>query len=99
MVCYGKFRHSEFAYDRRDQNFHVSGSTPVTRDGCRELWSQGYVNESLAPGRGKLQSVARQAKKDKSYTYPWIRGGKILMRKLVGDAVRVLKSMDDIAKL
>lgn len=58
-----------------------------------------YVNESLAPNRRRLLNAARQAKKDKGYTYLWIRGGKILMRKNPGDSVRVVSTMEDIISL
>lgn len=58
-----------------------------------------YVNESLAPGRRRLLNAARQAKKDNSYTYLWIRGGRILMRKSQGDPVKVISTMDDLKKL
>lgn len=58
-----------------------------------------YLNESLAPGRRRLFNAARQAKKEKSYTYLWIRGGRILMRKNPGDTVKVVTTMDDIMHL
>lgn len=58
-----------------------------------------YVNESLAPGRRRLLNAARQAKKDKAYTYLWIRGGKILMRKSAGDRVKVVTTLEDLANL
>lgn len=58
-----------------------------------------YVNESLAPGRRRVLNAARLAKKDNGYTYLWIRGGKILMRKDTGDAVQVITTMDDLKKL
>lgn len=58
-----------------------------------------YLNESLAPGRRRLLNAARQVKREKSYTYLWIRGGKILMRKNPGDSVKVVSTMEDIAHL
>ncbi|XP_054257563.1 uncharacterized protein LOC128982639 [Macrosteles quadrilineatus] len=58
-----------------------------------------YINENLCPGRRKVYTAARQAKKDKNYTYLWIRNGKILMRKDQSSSVCVITSMDDVAKL
>ncbi|XP_046662971.1 uncharacterized protein LOC124355861 [Homalodisca vitripennis] len=58
-----------------------------------------YVNESLSAGRRRLLNAARQAKREKWYTYLWIRGGKVLMRKSQGDTVKVLNSMDNISDL
>lgn len=58
-----------------------------------------YINESLAPGRRKLLNAARQAKRDKGYTYLWIRGGKILMRRNTGDNVKVVATLDDVENL
>ncbi|XP_046688830.1 uncharacterized protein LOC124374707 [Homalodisca vitripennis] len=58
-----------------------------------------YVNESFSAGRRRLLNTARQAKREKGYTYLWIRGGKVLMRKSQGDPVKVLNSMDNISDL
>ncbi|KAG8295271.1 hypothetical protein J6590_083669 [Homalodisca vitripennis] len=58
-----------------------------------------YVNVSLSAGRRRLLNAARQAKREKGYTYLWIRGGKVLMRKSQGDPVKVLNSMDNISDL
>lgn len=58
-----------------------------------------YVNESLAPGRRRLLNAARQVKQEKGYTYLWIRGGRILMRKNSGDSVKVISTMDDLLNL
>jgi hypothetical protein len=58
-----------------------------------------YVNESLSPARRRLLNAARQVKKDKNYTYLWIRGGKILLRKSSGDSVKVLSSLSDLDTL
>ncbi|KAG8308816.1 hypothetical protein J6590_100483 [Homalodisca vitripennis] len=40
-----------------------------------------YVNKCLFPARRRVLHAARQVKKEKGYTYLWIRGGKILLRK------------------
>lgn len=58
-----------------------------------------YVNESLSPARRRLLAAARQVKRDKAYTYLWIRAGKIFLRKNQGDPVKVLTAMDDLNKL
>ncbi|XP_046688588.1 uncharacterized protein LOC124374417, partial [Homalodisca vitripennis] len=75
---------------KRNLNTHDLGHTSRPADVV-------YVNESLAPGRRKLLNAARQVKKDKAYTYLWIRGSKILMRKNAGDRVKVVTTMDDLA--
>lgn len=68
--------------------------------GMREALAQVvYVNESLSPGRRRLLAAARQVKRDKAYTYLWIRAGKIFMRKSQGDPVKVLNVMDDLKNL
>ncbi|XP_046677581.1 uncharacterized protein LOC124365633 [Homalodisca vitripennis] len=58
-----------------------------------------YINESLSPGRRRLLNAAREKKSEKHYTYLWIRGGKILMRKAEGEPVKVVTSLADLDKL
>lgn len=58
-----------------------------------------YINESLCPGRRRLLNAARDKKTEKHYTYLWIRGGKILMRKSDGDPVKVITTQMDLEKL
>jgi regulator of replication initiation timing len=58
-----------------------------------------YINESLSPGRRRLLNAAREKKREKSYTYLWIRGGKILMRKADGEPVRAITCSADLDKL
>ncbi|XP_046684417.1 uncharacterized protein LOC124370167 [Homalodisca vitripennis] len=58
-----------------------------------------YINESLCPGRRRLLNAARVVKGEKQYTYLWIRGGKILMRKAEKAPVKVITSQADLAKL
>lgn len=58
-----------------------------------------YINESLSPGKRKLLAAARAAKKEKNYTFLWVRNGKIFMRKNQGDSVIVIQSMDTVANL
>lgn len=58
-----------------------------------------YVNESLSKGRRSLLNSAREKKDEKKYTYLWIRGGKILMRKADGTPVKIVKCRADLEKL
>ncbi|KAG8260555.1 hypothetical protein J6590_094385, partial [Homalodisca vitripennis] len=53
----------------------------------------------LSPGRRRLLNTAREKKSEKHYTYLWIRGGKILMRKAEGEPVKVVTSLADLDKL
>lgn len=58
-----------------------------------------YLNESLAPERRRVLALARRIKAEKGYKYLWIRNGKILMRKIDGQAVIVLETESDLSKL
>lgn len=58
-----------------------------------------YINESLCPGRRRILNAARDKKAEKHYTYLWIRGGKILMRKADGEPVKVVTNLADLDKL
>lgn len=58
-----------------------------------------YINESLCPGRRRLLNAARDKKREKNYTYLWIRGGRILMRKADGEPVKVVTTLADVEKL
>jgi hypothetical protein len=58
-----------------------------------------YINESLSPAKRRLLAAARAVKKEKNYTYLWVRNGKIFLRKNPGDSVIVITSMEQIAKL
>lgn len=58
-----------------------------------------YINESLCPGRRRILNAARELKKEKQYTYLWIRGGKILMRKADQAPVKVITTQADLDKL
>ncbi|KAG8298316.1 hypothetical protein J6590_018730 [Homalodisca vitripennis] len=55
-----------------------------------------YVHECLSPARRRLLHTARQVKKEKGYTYLWIRGGKILLRKDQGVKVKVVLTTADL---
>jgi hypothetical protein len=58
-----------------------------------------YINESLSPAKRKLFAAARVLKREKGYTYLWVRNGKIFMRKSQGDPVIVISSQEQIEKL
>jgi len=58
-----------------------------------------YVNESLSPSRRRLLQAARGIKEEKNYSFLWVRGGKILLRKVAGDKVHVITHMDDLTSL
>lgn len=58
-----------------------------------------YINESLSPSRRKLFLAARTIKNEKAYTYLWVRGGKIFMRKEDKMPVKVIGSAEDLEKL
>lgn len=58
-----------------------------------------YVNQSLTPAKRKLLKAARQCKKDKGYTYVWVNGGRIFVRKNEGDKAKEIKSDEDLDKL
>lgn len=58
-----------------------------------------YINESLSPGRRRLLNAARVVKKEKLYTYLWIRGGKIMMRKADIEPVIVVNPHADLERL
>jgi hypothetical protein len=58
-----------------------------------------YVNESLSPAKRKLLGAARAAKREKGYTYLWIRSGKIFLRKNQGDPVIIVNSMQQVEQL
>ncbi|XP_046679343.1 uncharacterized protein LOC124366786 [Homalodisca vitripennis] len=40
-----------------------------------------YINEALSQARRRLLAAARQVKKEKSFKYLWVRGGKLFLRK------------------
>lgn len=66
---------------------HLSTSNPI------------YVNESLSPARRRLFNAAKNVKTEKLYTFLWIRGGKILMKKDENGPVKVIRHMEDLDKL
>ncbi|XP_046679297.1 uncharacterized protein LOC124366740 [Homalodisca vitripennis] len=58
-----------------------------------------YVNEGLTQKRRKLLRDARVARREKNYTYLWVSGGRILMRKDPGSRVVQINSQEDINRL
>ncbi|XP_046384872.1 uncharacterized protein LOC124155198 [Ischnura elegans] len=71
----------------------------LTLEGTPPTDSPIYINESLCPGRRRLFSAAREAKKTKNYDFLWIRGGKIYLRKAEKHPAKLVLCMDDISKL
>lgn len=58
-----------------------------------------YINEYLSPYMKKLLYEAKTIKKDKAYSYIWVRNGKIYVKKTEGaDPIR-LRCLEDLAKL
>ncbi|KAG8303920.1 hypothetical protein J6590_106817, partial [Homalodisca vitripennis] len=53
-----------------------------------------YVNNSLTQANRKLLNTAREVKREKQYTYLWVRNGRIFMRKNPGDRFVVIDSME-----
>lgn len=58
-----------------------------------------YINESLSPARRKILNAARALKKEKGYTFVWVRDGRIFLRKNEGDPVIVASTMDQLSSL
>lgn len=58
-----------------------------------------YMNESLTPHRRKIFNEARALKKEKGYTFLWVRNGKILLRESEGSRVIAVTSSAQITKL
>ncbi|XP_039295346.1 uncharacterized protein LOC120353910 [Nilaparvata lugens] len=58
-----------------------------------------YLNECLSPARHTLFSAARKVKNEKNYSYLWVRGGKIFLRKEQGLSVITVTKMEDLEKL
>ncbi|XP_046685594.1 uncharacterized protein LOC124371301 [Homalodisca vitripennis] len=58
-----------------------------------------YVNESLSPERRRLLALAKAAKREKGYTFLWIRNGKIFLRKEEEAPVIVVTRQEHLSKL
>ncbi|XP_046684770.1 uncharacterized protein LOC124370524 [Homalodisca vitripennis] len=58
-----------------------------------------YFNESLTQEIRKLLNMARAIKREKQYTYLWVRNGRIFMRKNQGDRFVTINSIEDFNKL
>ncbi|KAG8240487.1 hypothetical protein J6590_108349 [Homalodisca vitripennis] len=71
----------------RDLGFMDGEVTPV------------YVNESLTPAKRKLLNAARVIKKEKQFTFLWVKNGRIFMRKTEGERFVIIDSEKDLGKL
>lgn len=58
-----------------------------------------YINESLTPTRRRIFKEVRSIKKEKGFTFVWIRNGKILVRPSEGDKVTAVTNWNDVEKL
>lgn len=58
-----------------------------------------YINDSLSPARRRLFAAARVIKKEKQYSYLWVRGGNIFLRKEDAGAVIKVSCQADLDKL
>lgn len=58
-----------------------------------------YVNEYLSPYYRKLFYEAKKVKLEKKYSFLWVRGGKLLLKKSEGSNIIRLTSMDDLGKI
>lgn len=58
-----------------------------------------YMNESLTSTRRKIFNAARTLRKEKGYTYIWIKNGKIFLRNNEGDKAVLLTSLEQVEKL
>ncbi|XP_046671034.1 uncharacterized protein LOC124361041 [Homalodisca vitripennis] len=58
-----------------------------------------YVNESLTPIRRRIFNEVRSIKKEKGFTFVWIRNGKIMVRPSEGDKVSAVSNWNDVEKL
>lgn len=53
----------------------------------------------LSSNRRKILNAARALKKEKGYTFVWVKNGRIFLQKTEGNPVIVVTSMDRIAGL
>ncbi|XP_046681362.1 uncharacterized protein LOC124368131 [Homalodisca vitripennis] len=58
-----------------------------------------YFNESLTQEKRKLLNMAWAIKREKQYTYLWVRNGRIFMRKNQRDRFDTIDSIEDVNKL
>ncbi|XP_046681400.1 uncharacterized protein LOC124368168 [Homalodisca vitripennis] len=58
-----------------------------------------YVNESLTPAKRKLLNAARVIKKEKQFTFLWVKNGRIFMRKTEGERFVIIDSEKELGKL
>lgn len=58
-----------------------------------------YINESLLQNRRRILNAARTLKREKGYTFVWVRNGRIFLRKNEGDPMIVVTTMEQIQRL
>lgn len=58
-----------------------------------------YINESLSPARRRILNAARALKREKGYTFVWVKNGRIFLRKNEGDPVVVATTLEQITSL
>lgn len=89
-----RFDKEEFLRKRRvKRNLNT---THINRQGTS---NPIYVNESLSFERRRLLAAARAVKRDKAYTFLWVRHGRILLRKDENSPVIVVTRQEDLSKL
>lgn len=71
----------------RDLGFMEGNAVPV------------YVNDSLTKETRKLFNAAKLVKRDKKFTYLWVKNGRIFMRRNPGEKCVVIECQDDLNKL
>lgn len=58
-----------------------------------------YINEYLSPYMKKLLYEVKALKKDKNFSYVWVRNGKIFVKVTEGANPIRLRSLDDLSKI
>lgn len=58
-----------------------------------------FINESLSPYYRKLFFEAKKVKKEKKYTFLWVRDGKILLKKTATSQILKIKCLADLSKM
>ncbi|XP_046679342.1 uncharacterized protein LOC124366785 [Homalodisca vitripennis] len=58
-----------------------------------------YINHSLTPAKRRLLRAARLCRSEKQYTFVWVSGGRIFLRKNQGDPAIEVKREEDLEKL
>lgn len=58
-----------------------------------------FINEALCPYYKKILFEAGKLKRDKNYTYLWVKDGRILLKKTEGANTMKLQCLEDLGKL